>query len=65
MHSLKGQIYKHLKTGNHYEFLGIAFLESTKESAIIYRCLKTEMTWVRAASEFFDGRFEVVIEVDN
>jgi hypothetical protein len=62
MHNLKGEIYKHKKTGGHYEFLGMALLEATKETAVIYRCLKTEMVWVRSAKEFFDGRFECVLQ---
>jgi hypothetical protein len=65
MHKLKGQIYEHLNTGNRYEFLGMALLESTTQTMVIHRCLDSEMVWVRPAKEFFDGRFEIVIEGDK
>jgi len=64
MHKLRGTIYRHKKSGNDYEFLGLALLESTTETMAIYRAIEDGLTWVRPCKEFFDGRFEF-ISVDN
>lgn len=62
MHKLNGQIYEHLNTGNRYEFLGMALLEATTETMVIYKCLNGGMVWVRPAKEFFDGRFVCILQ---
>lgn len=60
-HNLIGEIYCHQKTGKKYEFLGMALWEPTKQTAVIYRCMESEMVWIRPATEFFDGRFQIVL----
>ena len=63
-HNLIGEIYQHQKTGGLYEFMGMALLESTKETVVIYRYLESQRVWVRLATEFFDGRFELASLID-
>lgn len=66
-HNLIGDIYQHKKTGGLYGFMGMALLESTHETVVIYRNLESQRVWVRPATEFFDGRFEFksLIELED
>lgn len=54
------QRWRHAKTGGVYEFVAEAMNEADTSVVIVYRNVETGVTWVRAASEFFDGRFEIV-----
>jgi hypothetical protein len=56
------KVYKHLKTGGRYLFIGKAKLEWNLHPVIVYKCIKSEQIWVRPEKEFFDGRF---IQVKN
>lgn len=53
--------YLHLKTGGMYELLHIAVTSDTLKPAVVYQN-DDGVIFVRLASEFFDGRFEPVIE---
>ena len=55
------QRWRHTKTGGVYEFVAEAMNEADTSVVIVYRNVETGVTWVRAASEFFDGRFELVV----
>jgi hypothetical protein len=65
MECLKGEIYKHLKTGGLYEFVDMGLIEATKQVAVIYRCQNTGQVWIRPVTEFFDGRFECILQNDD
>jgi hypothetical protein len=55
-------LYKHLKTGGIYEILGEGIIEKTMTPAIIYRNVDDDtVNWIRPHSEFFDGRFEEIV----
>jgi hypothetical protein len=54
------QRWRHTKTGGVYEFVAEAMNEADASVVIVYRNVETGVTWVRAASEFFDGRFDLV-----
>ena len=57
--------WKHKKTGGLYTVLyGQATLEADLSDVVVYRALSDGRIWVRPASEFFDGRFEMV-EVED
>lgn len=58
-----GQRWRHVKTGGVYEFVAEAMNEADTSVVIVYRNVETGVTWVRAAGEFFDGRFECVDEI--
>ena len=46
-----GTLIQHIKRGTIYEITGTAYIESTLTPAYIYRCLNTDITWVRPISE--------------
>ena len=52
---LKG--LRHTKTQAIYELIEDARLESTQERVVVYCRFLTGETWVRPATEFYDGRF--------
>jgi hypothetical protein len=55
------RICKHLKTGKNYVILmDNVLVESTGQPAIVYKSCDTGQCFVRPASEFFDGRFDIV-----
>ena len=57
-----GYLWKHKKRKTVYEILGFCIIEETGEVGIIYKVVKASpMMWVRPVVEFFDGRFEKVI----
>ena len=64
----KGDIVRHIVTGNTYVILHDPMddyiIESTGESAFVYRSYQhaTPYCWVRPVSEMVDGRFELVVE---
>jgi len=58
-------IYRHSKSGGFYEVLGAAINEMDLNPVTIYRCLKTRIPWVRLSSEFYDGRFEKLSDIDT
>ena len=52
--------FVHRKSGYIYEVLGFGCEESTGRCLVIYRSTtSTDKVWIRPASEFFDGRFQV------
>lgn len=51
--------YRHTKRGSVYRLINIGIQEASLESVVIYSDVHTGTIWVRPASEFFDGRFEV------
>ena len=53
-------IWKHKKAGGLYRIIMRGFIEASGVDAYVYRCEKTGETWIRPASEFQDGRFELV-----
>jgi hypothetical protein len=64
-HKVKEEdLYKkwvHLKTGNVYWIDYIAYNEKDLNPTIIYRGVKGDgLIWSRPATEFFDGRFELI-----
>ena len=57
----QGDVVRHLKTGNVYQIITDARLESTLEDVFVYRALAAEKsTWVRPKGEMQDGRFVLV-----
>lgn len=53
----------HVKSGNVYWVDYVAYNEKDLSPVIIYRSSKGDgLIWSRPASEFFDGRFEVINE---
>lgn len=54
-------LFKHVKTGGIYRLQMIATNEADMTPSAIYANAETGMIWVRPASEFFDGRFEVFV----
>lgn len=53
--------YRHKKTGHVYSLIMICTRESDLTPVAIYSDVNTGMIWERPASEFFDGRYEVVV----
>jgi hypothetical protein len=55
-------LFRHKKTGRIYILLMTANMEADGTHVCIYQRLdhqtKDDITWVRPATEFFDGRFE-------
>ena len=49
--------WRHVKTGGLYQVLTPAHLEADESPVIVYRNMDDGKTWVRPASEFYDGRF--------
>lgn len=45
-------IYKHYK-GGEYEFVALAYNETTLQPTVVYRSCKDGTVWTRPASEFF------------
>lgn len=45
-------IYRHYK-GNDYEFIALAYNETTLAPVVVYRSCKDGTYWTRPASEFF------------
>lgn len=56
-------LWRHKATGNEYMICRFALIEATQQLAVVY--CRTDIAhpdmWVRPASEFFDGRFELVL----
>lgn len=64
-HDLNGEdLFKkflHKKSGGTYWISDIAYLENNLETMVVYRSYRGDgLIWIRPASEFFDGRFELV-----
>ena len=60
---LRGQAYRHKKTGNVYRVvLADCRIEATNTEAVAYRRADDPHAgvWIRPRSEFCDGRFEYV-----
>jgi hypothetical protein len=55
----EGRYYLHLKSGGLYRVIARGRLEATLVPAVIYECVRSSNVWVRPASEFDDGRFQV------
>lgn len=55
-------LMRHKKTGGVYKIMMLAIQEDTLETVVVYTHTETGAIWTRPASEFFDGRFEVVLE---
>lgn len=49
----------HLKTGHVYRIVDIALVEASLEPVVVYRRVGSATTWIRPATEFFDGRFQM------
>lgn len=63
----EGQLYKHSK-GNLYRVLHIALnANDAKQSLVVYQRAddKTLPVWVRSLTEFSDGRFELVKDIES
>jgi hypothetical protein len=60
-------LYRHKKTGKVYILLMTAHMEKDSAHVCVYQRVghddKNDNTWVRPASEFFDGRFEAITRV--
>lgn len=56
--------YRHVKTGNRYIVVGVAYEEATLTPLVVYREWENPypMYWTRPATEFLDERFEYVGE---
>ena len=53
-----GSIWIHAKTGGEYMVTAHGLIESNLHPAVIYRPMLGEpVSWIRPATEFFDGRF--------
>ncbi len=54
--------WRHKKSGGEYAVKMHVIIEATLEPAVVYykRHADPAETWCRPASEFFDGRFEVI-----
>lgn len=59
---MKGQIYKHLKTGGEYIVLTEATREADQVPVVVYQNVNLGNVWVRPRGEFLDGRFEHIGE---
>lgn len=46
-----GTLIQHIKRGTIYEITGTAYIEGTLTPAYIYRCLNTDIVWVRPITE--------------
>lgn len=54
---LRGEIWRHVKTGNRYKILYIGMDEATKESVVVYqdvRKFQYPTVWVRKLSVFME-----------
>lgn len=48
-----GDHYRHYK-GGEYEIVATGFLEDTETPCVVYRSLKKDIVWVRAAKNFLE-----------
>lgn len=56
------QIWQHIKRGTSYRILHSNItIEATMEKAVVYQDVNSRKIWVRPESEFFDGRFQLVV----
>lgn len=55
-------LFRHKKTGGVYRIVNLAIQEADLTSVVVYANEATGAAWVRPASEFFDGRYEVVLQ---
>lgn len=52
------RLYRHVKTGRVYAVLiENAVSEGTQIPCVVYQGVDEDTVWIRAQSEFFDGRF--------
>lgn len=64
-------IWRHKKRGAAYQIIGHAELQSAGgyleegEPLTIYKSIEDGKLWARPVLEFYDGRFEKVVEVDH
>jgi hypothetical protein len=56
-----GNKYRHLKTGNIYEILSFSLLEADPNVRLVTYQGAVD-NWTRPYKEFFDGRFQLIIE---
>lgn len=57
-------LWRHVKSGGLYTVLHEnATREHDLEPVVVYRAVEGGRIWVRPHSEFYDGRFVVVLEV--
>jgi hypothetical protein len=53
--------FRHKKTGKEYQIVTVARREKTLEVEVVYRSVDDfTHVWIRPASEWLDGRFEIV-----
>lgn len=56
--------YIHRRTRKKYTITGFTIIEATLTPAVIYSPEEDpSVSWVRPCSEFFDGRFEQIINM--
>lgn len=63
-------MWKHKKRGTTYDILAHGILQMSDKQydmmeVVVYECLETGQVWVRPETEFYDGRFEHLSEVDG
>lgn len=54
--------YRHKKTDGLYTILHHGWIEATETEAVIYVSHQDGRIWVRPSDEFYDGRFEIVVD---
>jgi hypothetical protein len=58
---LEDMFWLHKKSGNKYFIRGYCIREADLALLVRYSRVGTALEWVRPASEWFDGRFEIVV----
>lgn len=54
--------WHHIKSGGVYEILEFGLIEASLTPCVIYRLISGGNVWIRPCSEFFDGRFEPIVQ---
>lgn len=57
--------FRHKVRGSTYELLMLGKLEHDLEPVVIYRAESGGQIWVRPTLEFFDGRFERLVDTPS